>query len=123
MKSKVGWVISILVAGMLLFSASMKLKGGEDLAKGMAQMGLPENILLGIAITEAAVAILSLIPATAFFGVILITGYMGGAILTHARVGDIFITQILVGVFAWVGFGLRNYEDTMRLIRGPRAGR
>lgn len=117
MKSKIGWVLSVLVTVMLLFSASGKFTGGPELAEGMAKMGLPENIILPLGIIEASIAILFLIPQTALFGVILITGYMGGAILTHLRVGDAFLIQALVPVVAWIGYGLRNYVNMMRLIR------
>ena len=117
MKAKIGWVLSILVTALLLFSSSGKFMGGPEVVEGMAKMGLPENILLPIGIVEVLVAVLFLIPQTALFGVILITGYMGGAILTHLRVGDAFLIQALVPIVAWIGYSLRNYENMMRLIR------
>jgi hypothetical protein len=38
---------------------------------------------------------------------------MGGAVLTHLRVGELVAVQVLVGVVAWIGFGLRN-PDVIR---------
>jgi hypothetical protein len=44
----------------------------------------------------------------AVLGAILVSGYMGGAILAHLRVGEPFVTPILVGLFAWAGLFLRD---------------
>lgn len=45
-------------------------------------------------------------------GAVLLTGYLGGAICTHLRVGDPFWVQILLGLFIWLGIYLR--EDRLR---------
>jgi len=66
-------------------------------------------MLLTLGIVEASCAILYLIPRTAVLGAILVTGYLGGAVATHARVGDpAFITPALLGVIAWLGLFLRD---------------
>ena len=49
-----------------------------------------------------------LIPATAVLGAILLTGYLGGAICTHWRVGDPFFMQIGFGMLVWGGLFLRD---------------
>lgn len=41
-------------------------------------------------------------------GAILMTGYIGGAILAHVRVGDPFFFQIVLGVCVWLGLYLRD---------------
>jgi len=62
---------------------------------------------LPLGIVELLSTILYLIPRTSILGAILLTGYMGGAIATHVRVGDAFIAQTAVGIFLWGGLFLR----------------
>ncbi len=112
---KIVWVgrgISLLVSLAFLMSGVMKLKGGEELTKGMAHLGLPDSMVLPLAFLELSCAVIYMIPATAVLGAVLLAGYMGGAICTHWRVGDPFITQIVLGVLVWLGLYLR--EDRLR---------
>lgn len=104
----VGRVISVLASLIFLMSASMKLMGGEELTKGMAHLGLPESMMLPLAIVELSCAALYLIPMTSVVGAILLTGYLGGAICTHWRVGDLFVIPAALGVFVWLGLYLRE---------------
>ncbi len=108
---KMVWVgrgISVLAALVFGMSAFMKLKGGPELAQGMAHLGLPESMVLPLAILEAVCVGIYLIPATSVLGAILLTGYLGGAICTHWRVGDPFPVQIALGIFVWLGLFLRE---------------
>ena len=104
----VGRVTSVLVALVFLMSAFLKLKGGAEVMHGMAHLGLPESLIMPLAILEVSCAVIYLIPATSVLGAILLTGYMGGAICTHLRVGDPFFIQITLGVFVWLGLFLRE---------------
>lgn len=104
----VGRVLSGLVSLLLAFSAVMKLKGGPEVAQGMGKMGLPESMLVPLGILELSVVVIYLIPATSVLGAILVAGYMGGAIMTHWRVGDVFIAQAVIGIVAWAGLYLRE---------------
>jgi hypothetical protein len=104
----VGRVISGLVSLLFLFSAVLKLKGGPELAKGMAHLGLPDSMVVPLAALEISCVVIYLIPATSVLGAILLTGYVGGAICTHWRAGDPFFIQIALGVFIWLGLYLRE---------------
>jgi DoxX-like protein len=104
----VGRVITILAALPFLMSAFLKLKGGPDLAKGIAHLGIPESMILPLAILELSCVVIYLIPATAVLGAILLTGYIGGTILTHWRVGDPVVIQIVLGILVWLGLYLRE---------------
>ncbi len=106
--SRVGGVITVLVSLLFLFSAALKLKGGPDLAKGMAHLGLPDSMTLPLAILEIACAVIYLIPVTSVLGAILLTGYVGGTICTAWRVGDNAIMQIVLGILVWLGIYLRE---------------
>src|SRR5712664_2992885 len=103
-----GGTISILVALVFLVSAFMKIRGGEEVAQGIANLGLPESLLVPLSILEISCVVIYLIPATSVLGAILLTGYIGGAICTHLRVGDPFYIQIAIGIFVWLGVYLRE---------------
>lgn len=103
-----GWVVSVLPALALILSAIMKFTNSPQLAEGMGKLGWDAKLAVPLGITELACAILYLIPQTSVLGAILLTGFMGGAIATHVRVGDPFIVQALIGVLAWLGLYLRD---------------
>ncbi len=105
---KVGWAISILVSLMFVFSASMKLMGGPELAKGMEHLELAKIPITPLSILELTCVTVYLIPPTSVLGAILLTGYLGGAILTHWRVGDMFVFHIVLGILIWFGLWLRE---------------
>lgn len=104
----VGWTISILACLLFLLSAAMKLKGGPEVAKGMDHLGIPDRMLTPLAILEVACVAIYFIPPTAVLGAVLLTGYLGGVICTHWRVGDPFIIPIILGGFVWLGIYLRE---------------
>lgn len=103
-----GRILSGLVGAMMLMSAVMKLTGSPELTAGMAHLGLPLEKLTILAALELASVILYLIPNTAVLGAILLTGYLGGAVFAHLRVGDSVLTAVLIGVFAWLALFLRD---------------
>lgn len=103
-----GRVVSTLIALLFLVSAFMKIKGGPELTEGMQHLGLPESMLLPLAIVEAACAVIYLIPASAVTGAILLTGFIGGALCTHWRVGDPFYFHIGLGILVWLALYVRE---------------
>ena len=103
-----GRVISVLASLVFLFSAFLKLKGGPELAQGIAHLGLPESMVMPLAIVEISCTVIYLIPATSVLGAILLAGYVGGTICTHWRVGDPFFVQIALGLLVWLGLYLRD---------------
>ena len=110
----VGRVISALASLLFFFSAFLKLKGGPEMAQGIAHLGLPERMVIPLSILEISCTVIYLIPATSVLGAILLAGYVGGAICTHWRAGDPFFVQIVLGIFVWLGLYLR--EDRLRAL-------
>jgi hypothetical protein len=103
-----GAVVSVLASAMFLLSAFMKLKGGPQLDEGMAHLGMPSSMVMPLAILELACVALYLVPPTSVLGAVLLTGYLGGAICTHWRVGDPIFIPVLLGLFVWLGIYLRE---------------
>lgn len=113
-----GWVLSILISLFLIFaSASGKFTEWEGKAEMFAKMGWSEEVMVKIGIVEVAIAVLFLIPRTAFLAAILLAAYLGGATATHVRAGEAFFIPIIIGVVAWIALGLRQ-PDVFRLAFG-----
>lgn len=104
----VGWILSVLPVLMVVVSAVMKFVKPPELIEGFAHLGLDLRLAVGLGVLELACTILYLIPRTAVLGAILLTGYLGGAIATHLRVGDPFFPPILLGVLLWGGLYVRD---------------
>jgi hypothetical protein len=104
----VGRGLSGLASLLFFFSAFLKLKGGPEMAQGIAHLGLPERMVIPLAILEISCTVIYLVPATSVLGAILLAGYVGGAICTHWRVGDPFFVQIALGIVVWLGLYLRE---------------
>src|SRR5262245_22074682 len=104
-----GWILSALPVLMLGFSAVLKLLNPPDVREMFGTLGWPEQYTLALGILELGCAAVYLIPRTSVLGAVLVTGYMGGAIATHVRIGELMVLpQIGLGVLAWLGLYLRD---------------
>jgi len=104
----VGRVLSGLVAAMLVMSASGKFAGVPELEANLVHMGFKASILPTLGVIELVSVILYVIPYTAVLGAILVTGYLGGAVVTHMRMDEPVLIPVAVGVVAWLGLFLRD---------------
>ncbi len=105
----VGRVTTGLV-GLFMIGASglPKFFDWPGKAEMMSKLGLPLDLLPALGVLEIAVTVIYLIPRTSFLGAILMTGYLGGATLTHVRVGDPWFFPVIIGGLAWCGLALRK---------------
>ena len=104
-----GWILSGLVASFLvLASASGKFVDWEGKEAMFAHLGWSIEVMKVVGIVEVAVAIFFLVPRTAFYGAILLTGYLGGATATHARIGEPFFMPMVLGALIWLAVALRD---------------
>lgn len=102
------YVMSTLPVLLFLFSSSMKFIPSPQLNEGFTHLGLPASFAFGLGVLELTCTVIYLIPRTAVLGAILLTGYLGGAILTHLRVGDPYFMHPLLGALLWGGLWLRD---------------
>ena len=103
--------MSFLPALFLILDAVMKLIKPAFVVDANVQLGYGENVIVPIAAVLLVSTILYLIPRTAVLGAILLTGYLGGAVATHVRVGaGVFpiAFAIVFGVLLWGGLYLRD---------------
>ncbi len=104
-----GRVLSGLPVLLMLFSASMKLSYGAAFVETWTKtFGFQESALTPVGILEVLCVAVYLVPRTAVLGAILLAAYLGGAVVTHVRVGDPFVIPIVLGVFVWAGLYLRD---------------
>jgi DoxX-like family len=103
-----GRIVSAVPVLMLIVSGVMKLVKPPAVVEGFAHLGWSESAALSLAIVELACTALYIFPRTAVLGAILLTGYLGGAIATHARLGEQFIGPALFGILVWLGLYLRD---------------
>ena len=106
----IGWVISALPVVMLLMSAMMKFLKAEAVIKSFDHLGYSPDLALLLGTVELVCTALYVIPQTSVLGAILLTGYLGGAVATHVRIGESLevIGPFAFGVFVWLGLLLRE---------------
>ena len=101
----IAWVISGLLTALFLFSASGKILHPEQ----MAQMKLADWRII-IAIGEIVSSLLFLIPKTNKLGTVLLSSYLGGAIIIHMTGGMSIAMPAVVLILVWITGILRNPE-------------
>lgn len=104
----IGWVLTGLITAMLLVSGVTKFLDFPGKDEAMAKVGIPVSLLPKLGVLEICITLLYVLPRTSFLGAILITGYLGGAIITHVRIAEPWHIQFLIGVVAWIGLALRR---------------
>ena len=109
----IGWVLSGLVIAFLLMDATMKLLALPVVLEAQAPLGFAgAGVARGLGVLLLVCTLLYAAPQTAVLGAILLTGYLGGAVVTHLRVGDPLFSHILFGVYLgvslWLGLYLRD---------------
>jgi len=107
-----GRVLTGIVALLLTLDAGIKLVGAKAAVEGSAQLGFTPQQVFAIGIIAAVCLVLYLIPRTAPIGAVLWTGYFGGALVTHFRLGNPLFTHILppiyVSILIWGSLYLRD---------------
>jgi hypothetical protein len=122
---RLGWALSGLAILFLVMDATAKLLALPVVVESGAALGLPGvSMARALGMVLMACAILYATPRTAIVGAILVTGYLGGAVATHVRVGNPLFTHVLfgvyVGVIVWAGIYLR--EPRLRVLIPVRKG-
>jgi hypothetical protein len=107
-----GRVLSGLAVAFLLFDGAGKLFEVQPVIDGTKQLGYPPDIVFGLGVTLLSCLLTYLVPRTSVLGAVLLTGYLGGAVATHVRVGNPLFTHVLfptyVAALLWGGLILRD---------------
>jgi hypothetical protein len=109
-----GRVLGTLGVLILLTSARWKLTRDPFYVQEWGRIGYAASALTGIGLLQLACVVLYVIPPTAVLGMVLLTGYLGGAIASYVRIGEPFpvLVPLSTALLLWAGIYLR--EERLR---------
>src|SRR5579864_679714 len=107
-----GRLMSALVVIALVADGTIQLFAPAQIASMLRETGFAIELTRVLGPIVLACAILYAIPATAVLGAILVTGFLGGAICAHVRIGELGsppeLIALLLGAMTWVGLYARD---------------
>ncbi|MGO7537823.1 DoxX family protein [Rhizobium ruizarguesonis] len=107
-----GRIMSAFVVSALVADGTIQLFTPAQIASMLQETGFAMDLTRVVGPIILACAILYAIPATAVLGAILVTGFLGGAICAHVRIGELGsppeIISLLLGAMTWGGLYLRD---------------
>ena len=115
LKNTTGWIISGLIAAVLLINAGLKLSLNPGMVKLLSSWGLGDQVI-ALGVGELISCVLFLIPRTLPVGALLLSSILGGAIATHLQHADAFGIPATALLLVWVAAYMRNPEIFRRII-------
>jgi hypothetical protein len=105
-----GWIVSAAPIWIVLSSARWKLTSDPWYVSEWQRIGWEMPALPFIASLQLVAIVLFVIPRTAVLGAVLLTGYMGGAIASYVRIGELYppLVPLTTALLAWLGIYLRE---------------
>jgi hypothetical protein len=107
-----GRIMSAIVVTALIADGTIQLFEPAQIAGMLQETGFAMDLTRVVGPVILACAILYAIPVTAVLGAILVTGFLGGAICAHVRIGEIGsppeIVSLLLGAMTWGGLYARD---------------
>jgi hypothetical protein len=120
----IGRILTGLPVLFLAFDGIAKLAHAPQVAEASQRLGLPVEVNATLGAILLACLALYLVPRTAVLGAVLLTGYLGGAVAMHVRIGDPLGSHVLfpiyVAVLLWGGLYLRDARVRALVIKGDR---
>ncbi|TCR93211.1 DoxX family protein [Rhizobium sp. BK376] len=107
-----GRIVSAFVVVALIADGTIQLFAPAQIASMLQETGFAMDLTRIVGPIILVCAILYAIPATAVLGAILVTGFLGGAICAHVRIGELGsppeLISLLLGATTWGGLYLRD---------------
>ena len=107
-----GRIMSAFVVIALVADGTIQLFAPAQLASMLRETGFAIELTRVLGPIVLTCAILYAIPATSVLGAILVTGFLGGAICAHVRIGELGsppeIISLLLGAMTWGGLYARD---------------
>ena len=107
-----GRVLTAVPVLFLAFDVTIKLMKIQPVVDSFTQLGIPVELARVVGTVELICLVLYCIPRTAVLGATLLTGYLGGAVLTHLRIGSPLVSHTLfptyIGIMLWGALWLRD---------------
>jgi hypothetical protein len=105
-----GTILTGIVTVILIASAVAKIGGVPQMVDGLTHAGIPRGAIVPIAVLELSCLALYLFPRSAVVGAVLLTGYFGGATVTHIIGRENFVPPLIIGLWVWAGVYFRVAE-------------
>lgn len=107
-----GRMMSAFVVIALVADGAVQLFAPAQIASMLQETGFAMDVTHVVGPIVLACVILYAVPATAVLGAILVTGFLGGAICAHVRIGELGsppeLFSLLLGAMTWGGLYLRD---------------
>jgi hypothetical protein len=107
-----GRIMSGFMVAFLLMDAATHLAKVQPVVHAFERIGWPIGLAVPLGIVELLCIAVYVFPRTSILGAILLTGYLGGAVLAHLRVGSPLFGEMLfpvyLGILLWGGLYLRE---------------
>ena len=106
-----GRIMSGLAVAFMLLDGIMKLFKPSFVVEATTKLGYEEKVIIPLGVVLTISTVLYILPRTTFFGAVLLTGYLGGAVASHLRAGDGWfeiLFPVVFGALVWGGLALRN---------------
>jgi len=103
------WILTGLITLLFVSSATFKFLAAPEVVVLFEKWGLRDQLIL-IGAGELVSVLLFLIPRTNSLGVLLLSAYMGGAIVTHMQNGEPYYGQAVLLLLIWIAGYLRHPE-------------
>ncbi len=114
-----GRVLSTIGALFMVMDAVMHVLKPAPVIQAFDHLGYGLNTAVPLGVTVLICVALYAVPRTSFFGALLLTGYLGGAVASHVRVGDpLFDTcfPAIIATLLWAGVCLRDVRYRTLLV-------
>ena len=117
-----GRFVSVLPVLIVLISSRWKLTSNPTYVMEWGRIGWRVQDLPFIASLQLGAILLYVIPRTSVLGAVLLTGYMGGAIASYVRIGELYppLVPLTTALLAWLGIYLR--DERLRALLPIRRG-
>ena len=105
-----GRIVSIAPVLIVLMSARWKLTSNPWYVHEWGRIGWRTPDLPFIASLQLGAILLYVIPRTSVLGAVILTGYLGGAIASYVRIGELYppLVPLITAMLAWLGVYLRD---------------
>ena len=105
-----GRVVSVMPVLIVLMSARWKLTSSPFYVREWERIGWKTPDLPFIASLQLGAILLYVIPRTSVLGAVILTGYLGGAIASYVRIGELYppLVPLTTAMLAWLGVYLRD---------------
>lgn len=103
-------ILTVLVIIPFAISGTLKAISVPMAVEGLTRLGIPQGGIVPLGIVELSCLVIYLVPRTVVVGTLLLTGYLGGAVLANIIGKTDFIHALVVGLLVWAGAWFRVPE-------------